>query len=416
MRSPLANILAASKDLLENIDRLTDDARAMPAGAESLDPTEDIGSPASDLVRHLVGPERSDRANATGRILLVDDNVGVLEPLLRRLTREGHSVVICGSGEAALESVSQHAYDVVLLDVMMPGISGIEVLRKIKEKLADLPIIMLSALDEMEMIVRCLEEGADDYLLKPVNAMLLKARIASSLDRKFLRDREKEAQARLRREQKRSDKLLRNVLPDAIVERLRRGEAVTADHFDQVTILFCDLVGFARLAADWTPKKTVHLLNDIFSRFDELAIRFGLEKIKTIGDAYMVAGGLTEPLPNHIAAAAMMALEMPAVVAKAASRQHASLACRVGIDAGPAVAGIVGSQKFFYDVWGDTVNTASRMESSSNPGRIQVSEAVRNALADEFVFKKRGIIDIKGKGQLVTYFLLGRRSDQGHTQ
>jgi adenylate cyclase len=408
---PLAEILTASKHLLESIDRLLDYTRSSPFEGSSA--ADSVLSQARDAVRHLVDDETRERAPMVGRILVIDDNVTILEALSRRLTRQHHQVVSCESGEEAIEVVRNQMFDVVLLDVMMPGMSGIEVLRRLKADFPDLPVVMISALDETEMIVRCLEDGADDYLSKPVNGALLQARIASSLDRKFLRDREKAAQAKLRAEKKRSDKLIRNVLPDGIVGRLRRGEAVTADHFDNVTILFCDLVGFTRLTAAWHPARTLDLLNEIFSGFDELVVKYGLEKIKTIGDAYMVAGGLPEPRPDHAEAVAAMALEMPLVLA-AASRNRTDLACRIGLNSGPAVAGIVGAKKFFYDVWGDTVNTASRMEASSLPGRVQVSKATRDAIAATFNLQKRGEIDIKGKGPMTTYFLLGRRGPGGN--
>ncbi len=411
--APLADILTASKQLLEGIDRLVDYTRSSPF-EESNGAVDSVLSQARDAVRQLVDDETRERAPTVGRILVVDDNVTILAALSRRLTRQHHQVVSCERGEEAIEIVRSQMFDVVLLDVMMPGMSGIEVLRRLKADFPDLPVVMISALDETEMIVRCLEDGADDYLSKPVNGALLQARIASSLDRKFLRDREKEAQAKLKAEKKRSDKLIRNVLPDGIVERLRRGEAVTADHFDNVTIMFCDLVGFTRLTADWNPARTLDLLNEIFSGFDELVVKYGLEKIKTIGDAYMVAGGLPEPQPSHAEAVAAMALEMPRVVATAAFKRQTNLACRIGLNSGPAVAGIVGAKKFFYDVWGDTVNTASRMESSSLPGRIQVSKATRDATAATFDLQKRGEIDIKGKGPMTTYFLLGKRVPAGN--
>jgi len=279
----------------------------------------------------------------------------------------------------------------------------------LKANAGGLPIIMISALDELDTMVHCIEEGADDYLQKPVNPTLLRARVTASLDRKFLRDREQAAIAKLNVEQERSETLLRNVLPDMIVDRLRRGETVEADHFDHATILFCDLVGFTTLTAHWAPAETLGLLNEIFLGFDQLASRYGLEKIKTIGDAYMVAGGLPEPHPDHATAMAAMALDMPRVVAKAAIRRGVDLDLRIGIDTGPVVAGIIGAKKFFYDVWGDTVNTASRMEALSEPGRIQITRATLDAIEREFEVETRGMIDVKGKGEMETFFLLSHR-------
>ena len=399
--------LLLAKRILASIDNV---AGARPRAASepvvaNLPAHASSGNSAMEMARALGEIEAFELPRQMGRILIVDDNEALIEPLSRRLLRDGHEVVACTSGERALELARAQAFDMVLLDVMMPGMSGVEVLRELKRYSRDLPVVMISALDELNMIVRCLAEGADDYLPKPVNTTLLRARIGSSLERKFLRDSEKAAQARLRAEQRRSDSLLRNILPNAIVERLRKGEAVKAEHFDDVSILFCDLVGFTRLTADWEPTRTVDVLNEIFSGFDDLVSCNRLEKIKTLGDGYMVAGGLLDKPAEPVAAIACLALAMQGVVAAVAARQSLSLACRIGISTGPVVAGIVGTQKFFYDVWGDTVNMASRMETSSLPGRIQVSKATHDALVANFSFEARGRVDIKGKGCVETFFL-----------
>jgi adenylate cyclase len=282
---------------------------------------------------------------------------------------------------------------------------GLEVLKRLKERASTrtMPVIVISALDQIDAAVRCIEAGADDFLSKPLNETLLRARIVSSLERKFLRDREQDAVRRLQREQQRSEMLLRNVLPAGVIERLGRGETVVADHFDQVTVLFCDLVGFTVLSARLEPTETLDLLNEIFSGFDRLAEENGLEKIKTIGDAYMVVGGVPEPVKDHARRVIRMACGMPGVVASAANGE--ALDVRIGIDTGAAVAGIIGKQKFFYDVWGDTVNMASRLEGACEPGRIHVSSATRDATSDQFLFEERGPIEIRGKGLMNTFYV-----------
>jgi class 3 adenylate cyclase len=209
-------------------------------------------------------------------------------------------------------------------------------------------------------------------------------------------------------EQQRSERLLLNVLPAPIAERLKAGEEVIADAFPEVTVLFADLVDFTRSSRRSSPAQVVQALNELFSAFDQLAQHHGLEKIKTIGDAYMVAGGLPDPRPDHVQAVAELALAMREEVARRADPSGQPLQVRIGIDTGPVEAGVIGTAKFSYDLWGDTVNTASRMESHGIPGCIQVTERTYQRLRDGYQFQRRGPIPVRGMGELVTYFLLGR--------
>jgi class 3 adenylate cyclase len=208
----------------------------------------------------------------------------------------------------------------------------------------------------------------------------------------------------------RSDRLLLNVLPRSIAERLKRDPGVIADSYDAVTVLFADVVDFTPFTERTAPERVVGVLNDIFSAFDALADRFGLEKIKTIGDAYMVAAGLPEPRADHAEAMAEMALEMRATFDGVCRPLGLELAIRIGMDSGPVIAGVIGRHRFIYDLWGDTVNTASRMESHGLPGAIQVSEATYRLLCDRFEFEDRGEIDVKGKGTHHVYILKGPRA------
>jgi adenylate cyclase len=206
----------------------------------------------------------------------------------------------------------------------------------------------------------------------------------------------------------RSEGLLLNVLPRTIAERLKREPGVIAEAHDEVTVLFADVVDFTPFTERTEPKRVVGVLDEIFSAFDVLAERHGLEKIKTIGDAYMVAAGLPEPRADHAQAMADMALEMQAEFGRLCQPLGLDLALRVGMDSGPVIAGVIGRHKFTYDLWGDTVNTASRMESHGLAGRIQASEATYRRLCDEFAFEERGEIEVKGKGRRRAYLLLGR--------
>jgi adenylate cyclase len=209
-------------------------------------------------------------------------------------------------------------------------------------------------------------------------------------------------------EEERSERLLLNVLPAPIAGRLKAGEAVIADAFPEVTVLFADIVDFTRHSQWASPAQVVQALNELFSAFDRLAQRHGLEKIKTIGDAYMVAGGLPEPRPDHAQAVAEMALAMQAEVTRRADPSGQPLQLRIGIDTGPVEAGVIGTAKFSYDLWGDTVNTASRMESHGIPGCIQVTTRTYQRLRDSYRFQRRGPISVRGMGELVTYLLVGR--------
>jgi class 3 adenylate cyclase len=217
------------------------------------------------------------------------------------------------------------------------------------------------------------------------------------------------AAAELAIESQKSERLLLNVLPAAIAARLKEDQKPIADGFGNVTVLFADIVGFTQLSASLPPHALVQLLNGVFSEFDQAAERLGLEKIKTIGDAYMVAGGLPSPRPDHAIAVADMALCMREIVGRYAGKNGAALRLRVGIHSGPVVAGVIGARKFIYDLWGDTVNTASRMESHGLPDEIQVSEATHDLLVAHFRLTARGPIEIKGLGPMPTWFLNGRR-------
>ena len=212
----------------------------------------------------------------------------------------------------------------------------------------------------------------------------------------------------LAQEHERSERLLLNVLPRPIAERLKDGEETIADSFDDVTVLFADIVDFTPFAARLEPAEVVDILDSVFSTLDEIAEAYGLEKIKTIGDCYMMVGGLPEPRPDHAEAVADAALEIREKVKIGADRSTAPLTLRIGLHSGPVVAGVIGRRKFIYDLWGDTVNTASRMESQGRPDAIQCSATAFELLREAYEFEPRGTIDVKGKGPMETYFLLGR--------
>jgi class 3 adenylate cyclase len=209
-------------------------------------------------------------------------------------------------------------------------------------------------------------------------------------------------------ERAKAEKLLRNILPPSVAARLKEDETI-ADSFPEVSVLFADIVGFTELSSHVTPDELVKLLNEIFSLFDDLAERHRLEKIKTIGDAYMIVAGLPEPRPDHAEALAIMALDMQDVLAQFNAAHGTALAIRVGINTGPVVAGVIGHKKFIYDLWGDAVNIASRMESSGLAGRVQITEATRRRIDGKLAVEERGTIAVKGKGEMRTWLLVPRR-------
>ncbi len=217
------------------------------------------------------------------------------------------------------------------------------------------------------------------------------------------------AQEALKFQQEQSEKLLLNILPKPIAERLKAKQSTIADSFADVSVLFADIVGFTELSARMSPTELVKRLNVIFSHFDQLAEKYGVEKIKTIGDAYMVVGGLPMPRDDHAEAIAQMALGMQAKIAKLCADTGEKLAIRVGINSGPVVAGVIGVSKFTYDLWGDTVNVAARMEATGFAGRIQVTDVTYELLKDKYLFERRGVIQVKGKGNMMTYWLLEKK-------
>lgn len=220
-------------------------------------------------------------------------------------------------------------------------------------------------------------------------------------------------EAAMEAEYQRSESLLLNILPASVARRLKDpARTVIADKYDDASVLFADIAGYTRWAGATTPSELVLFLDRLYTELDALVDRHGLEKVKTSGDSYMVVSGVPQPRPDHLEALADFALDMAAAVGRLRDPQGRTVPLRIGLAAGPVVAGVVGARKFFYDVWGDAVNVASRMESTDVVGRIQVAQDVRDRLRDSFVFEERGAIEVKGKGVMHTWYLLGRRSDR----
>ncbi|AFZ17045.1 adenylate/guanylate cyclase domain-containing protein [Allocoleopsis franciscana] len=486
-----------------------------------------------------------------GVILIVDDNPDTLDLLFFFLSDSDFTVLVAQNGKIALQIVEESHPDLILLDVMMPGIDGFEICRRLKanEASQDIPVIFMTALSDTEDKVKGFNVGAVDYITKPIQEEVLKARITTHLtirnlncslveqnkrlqaeirerqqkeeelrlsnqaiaassdgiviadarkpdmpityvnpaferltgyqaeevvgrNCRFLQGKDtdqpalnelreairegkgckvilsnyrkngtlfwnelsvspiydaegnlthfvgiqsditerKVAQEALHYQQEQTENLLLNILPKPIAERLKLEPSTIADSFEEVSVLFADLVGFTEFSNRRSAKELVEVLNVIFSGFDKLAEKHDLEKIKTIGDAYMVVAGLPMPRPDHTSAIAQMALDMQQSLTQVNAETGESFKMRIGINSGSVVAGVIGLKKFSYDLWGDTVNTASRMESLGIPGTIQVTAQTYERLRDQFIFEERGIIPVKGKGEMTTYLLKGRKS------
>ena len=354
---------------------------------------------------------QAGRAIEPGHILVVDDLETNRDLLERQLLNDGHTVSCANGGRQALALADSEPFDLILLDLMMPDLNGFEVLARLKAdgRTEDIPVIMISALDEEEKVIQCIEIGAEDYLTKPFNVVLLRARINSCIERKRAQDRAKQYFDQLAVEKENSEDILLNILPPRIVERINAGEDLIADRFENVTVLFSDLVGFTEISGQLQAGELVKDLNRLFSHFDVMAKDLGVEKVKTIGDAYMLVAGLPEPNDDHMAACADMALGMVKALDDINPDLSKPFQIRIGLHTGPVVAGVIGKHKYVYDVWGTTVNHASRYESYSMPGHIHVSEQLAEPLMDRFEFEPRGTLEMRSVGMVNSYFLKGRR-------
>jgi adenylate cyclase len=352
-----------------------------------------------------------------GKILIVDDkqaNVRLLEGMLERA---GYiSVASTMDPHAVCELYRDNRYDLILLDLQMPGMDGFQVMEGLKEIEAGgyIPVLVITAQPDQKL--RALKAGAKDFISKPYQLAEVLVRVYNMLEVRLLHMESKRLYERVVAEQKVSERLLLNVLPHSIAERLKGRPEITADGFAQViadsfaevTVLFADIVEFTAFAQSVSPVVVVDVLNNVFTRFDQIADKYGLEKIKTIGDAYMVAAGLPLPMKDHTNRVADMALDMIEALESFNAQTGHQLKVRIGIDTGAVVAGVIGQRKFLYDLWGDVVNTASRMESHGVAGRIQVTDTTRQHLNGAFSMEQRGTIDVKGKGAMQTWFLNGR--------
>lgn len=369
----------------------------------------------SEPANALPAQERVVQMLQDARLLVVDDSKMMRMGISRSLKKIGVRFIEEAShGRQALERLQAEPFDLMLLDVEMPEMTGLEVLAQMQQhpQLRGFPVIVISGGQDIDDVVRCIEMGADDYLPKPFSQVLLKARLTSSIEKKRLRDMEQlrrqqlQAQhAQLEQEQEKTENLLLNILPHSVSQRLKAGEKRIADAHAEVSVLFADLVGFTQLSKGLSAPHLVEILDQIFSSFDTIVHEVGVEKIKTIGDCYMLVGGVPEPRADHAVAVVQAGLAMLQAMDEI-NRQHSTqLQIRVGVNSGPVVAGVIGKHKFTYDLWGNTVNIASRMESTGTPGRIHVSPSTALLLGQRFALEARGSVSVKGIGELDTFFV-----------
>ncbi len=300
-------------------------------------------------------------------------------------------------------------FDLVLLDVQMPEMDGMAVLEAMKAdmSLRDIPVIMVSAVDDLEIVLRCIKLGAEDYVPKPFNADLLRARLEAALERKRLRDQEAAFLAQLQAEKGRVNDLLHSVLPKSVVSELKASGRLLARRHEEVAVLFCDIVGFTEYCDRNPPEAVVGQLETLVEAFEAVVDRHGLEKIKTIGDAFMATAGLMRYIDNPAQAAADCGLAM----VEAAEAHGAGWQVRIGIHQGPVVAGVLGKRSFVFDLWGDTVNVAARVAAEAEPGTVLLTGALWPFLSAACQGRALGAAELKGKGKgktdLVRY--LGRK-------
>jgi class 3 adenylate cyclase len=392
MAADADRILAAARDLLGIIDAIVDNAA--PA-------TLDADPSITAALTRAVAAQSSATAPDRARVLVIDDVEANRDLLARRLFRDGHVVEAVASASEALAMLRRGRFDIALVDVIMPDMNGIELLQNLKSSDAwrDMSVIMVSGLDDNDAVVRCIALGAEDYLPKPVDAVLLRARLSACLERRRWREQEQRYLAQIEFEKQRADALLDAILPGQVVKRLVGGETVIVDRFESATIVFADIVGFTAMSASIKPGEVLRYLDGLFTAFDDIADRCGVEKIKTIGDAYMAAAGLPQARDDHAAVAVEFAHALQREM-RSLRGDAPGLSLRIGIHSGSVIAGLIGRKRFVYDVWGHAVNLASRLEGHCEPGRILASVDVLRALGARVDRSDVFQIDIRGIGSV----------------
>jgi len=358
------------------------------------------------------------------KILVVDDQPANVLLLERMLVGAGYtSVTSTLDPRAVRELHEKHRYDLILLDLQMPGMDGFQVIEGLKEidTAGYLPVLVITAQPHHKL--RALKAGAKDFISKPFEVAEVLTRVHNMLEVRLLhvdiRRKNEELKTlfdQVVAERKISERLALHVPPDSIAARLQARPEVSADGFADVSVLIADIVGFSELTPAASPENLALLLDEIFTGFDGLAKERGLKKVKTLGNSYMAAAGVPVHASDHATRAAHLSLDMVDALDRFNERRGHSLQVRIGIASGAVVAGVIGKRLYLYDVWGDAVNVASRMESHGVAGRVQVSESTRELLGAPFLLEERGSLEVEGKGEMKTWFVGGRHKTKGGSE
>lgn len=334
------------------------------------------------------------------RILIVDDIEENLKVLTETLTQNGFKPLQAKSGARAVEIAAKALPDLILLDIKMPGMDGFQTIAQLKSdaQTRDIPVIFISALSDIEDKVRGFQAGAVDYVSKPFREEEVLARVTTHLKLRL-------AMRAVEAEQEKSDRLLLNILPPAVAQELKDHGASAPQFFDNVSILFTDFCDFTSRTEALPPQQLIEELNDMFTEFDKIMERWGCQRIKTIGDAYLAVCGMPEKLPDHASRLTAAALDIARYLDERNASSGQTWQVRAGIHSGQVVGAIVGTKKYLYDIFGDAVNTASRMEACSEPMKVNVSADTWAQIQGDFQGTERGRIEVKGKGSLPMYFV-----------
>ncbi len=402
IESDIRTVLDACGRMLDQLDGLIDFSN------NSVDTltAEKADTEIARALAHSLSLNSTTQETTAGRILVIDDIETNRELLRRNLSNRGHEVAVAASAREALDLLEHAEFELALVDILMPDMNGIDLLGHLKRnpRWRHMAIVMVTGLKDVNVAVKCIKAGADDYLQKPVESVLLIARVDSCLGQVRWRKRERQILAQVELEKSRADSLLLSMLPEVVIQRLAAGEKVIADRFDAATIIFADIVDFTPMVGRTPPSKLISLLHDLFSAFDVLADQHGIEKIKTIGDAYMAVAGVPNVQTDHADRALAFARGLVKVMVEG-FETTIPLKLRVGLNSGPVIGGLIGQKRFVYDIWGDAVNLASRLESSSVPGHIQISRSTRDALSVQPLHIRSRTCQIKGIGRLETYLV-----------
>lgn len=342
-------------------------------------------------------------------VLVVEDSPVVQRLLAKLLEKQHYTVLTADSGEIAIERAQEHLPDLVLLDIILPGIDGYEVCRQLKsnERTKNIPVIFVSTLDSSKDKVEGFEAGGIDYITKPFQPSEVLLRVRTHLRIQHLQDELAEKNQQLILEKRKTERLLGHVLPESVVQELLATGCCAPKLFTDTTVCFVDIVDFTSASSELAPEVIIRELNEIFTAFDQITHAGNCERMKTIGDAYLFASGVPTPDSDHAMNVARAALKIVAFLKERNRKVGIPWEIRVGINSGPLVGGVVGTEKYLYDIFGDTVNIAARMEKSAHPQQISVSSTSYDLLKDSFLLSDGREIEMKGKGKQMIYTLLG---------